>query len=57
MHIHDFYTKLTSETEGGSLFKALRNLSRIEDPKSITDHPEIFATDWGPAWPGLEAAV
>ncbi|MFL6259586.1 MAG: hypothetical protein ACJ76Y_07740 [Thermoanaerobaculia bacterium] len=57
MHIHDFYSKLTSATEESRLFQALRILSRIEDPKSITDHPGIFGADWGPAWPGLEAAV
>jgi hypothetical protein len=57
MHIHDFYSKLMSATEESRLFQALRTLSRIEDPKSITDHPGIFGADWGPAWPGLGAAV
>ena len=57
MHIHDFYSKLTSATEESRLFQALRILSRIEDPKSITDHQGTFVADWGPAWPGLEAAV
>jgi hypothetical protein len=57
MHIHDFYSKLMSATEESRLFQALRTLSRIEDPKSLTDQPRIFEADWGPAWPGLEAAV
>jgi hypothetical protein len=57
MHIHDFYSKLMSATEESRLFQALRTLSRIEDPKSIADHPGIFGADWGPSWPGLEAAV
>jgi hypothetical protein len=57
MHIQDFYSKLTSATEESRLFQALRSLRRIEDPKSLTDHPGIFAADWGPAWPGLGAAV
>jgi|1185.fasta_scaffold173538_2 hypothetical protein len=57
MHIQDFYTKLTSATEESRLFQALRILSGIEDPKSITDDPGTLGLDWGPNWPALEAAV
>jgi hypothetical protein len=46
MHIHDFYSKMTSETEGGSLFQALRNLSSLEDFSVLLDELNI---DW-PAW-------
>lgn len=46
MHIHDFYSKLTSGTEGGSLFKALRNLSSLEDFSVLLDEINI---DW-PTW-------
>ncbi|HEY4561635.1 MAG TPA: hypothetical protein VIJ36_01570 [Thermoanaerobaculia bacterium] len=57
MHIHDFYAKLTSATEESRLFHALRILSRIEDPKSITDDAGTFGADWGPSWPGLGAGT
>ena len=46
MHIHDFYSKLTSGTEGGSLFQALRNLSSLEDFTVLLEQLDI---DW-PAW-------
>jgi len=46
MHIHDFYSKLTSGTEGGSLFAALRNLSSLEDFNVLLDELDI---DW-PTW-------
>jgi len=54
MQIHDFYSKLTSATEESRLFQALRALSQVEDPKSITDDPVVPQTDWA-AWPGLGA--
>lgn len=47
MHIHDFYSKLTSGTEGGSLFAALRNLSLMEDFRALFG----LTLDW-PAWDG-----
>jgi hypothetical protein len=46
MHIHDFYSKLTSGTEGGSLFQALRNLSSLEDFSVLLDEMTV---DW-PIW-------
>ncbi len=49
MHIHDFYSKLTSGTEGGSLFQALRNLSLMEDCQAVLDGIEL--DDW-PNWSG-----
>ncbi len=45
MHIHDFYSKLTSGTEGGKLFQALRNLSLMENLNLMLE------ADW-PAWSG-----
>jgi hypothetical protein len=46
MHIHDFYSKLTSGTEGGSLFQVLRNMRSMEDVRAVLDGIDI---DW-PAW-------
>lgn len=54
MHIHDFYSKLTSATEESRLFQALRNLSQVDNPKSITDDPVVIQTEWS-AWPSLQA--
>lgn len=51
MHIHDFYSKLTSGTEGGSLFQALRNLSSLEDFSVLLDETTV---DW-PLWDGGSA--
>jgi hypothetical protein len=54
MHIHDFYSKLTSATEESRLFQALRTLSLVDNPKSITEDPVVTQTEWA-AWPALEA--
>ncbi|HSU83848.1 MAG TPA: hypothetical protein VLR69_15620 [Thermoanaerobaculia bacterium] len=54
MHIHDFYSKLTSATEESRLFQALRTLSQVDNPKSITEDPVVTQTEWA-AWPSLEA--
>ncbi|HET9208897.1 MAG TPA: hypothetical protein VFR03_00790 [Thermoanaerobaculia bacterium] len=54
MQIHDFYSKLTSATEESRLFQALRTLSQVENPKSITEDPAVVTTDWA-AWPALAA--
>ena len=54
MQIHDFYSKLTSATEESRLFQALRTLSQVENPKSITDDPMTPQTEWA-AWPALAA--
>ena len=45
MHIHDFYSKLTSVTEEGHLFQALRSLSLVEDPKSVVGEDNAMS-DW-----------
>jgi hypothetical protein len=56
MHIHDFYSKLTSATEESRLFQALRALSQVDNPKSITEDPVVIQTEWA-AWPSLEAGA
>jgi hypothetical protein len=53
MQIHDFYSKLTSVTEEGHLFQALRSLSLVEDPKSVAAEDAILS-DWI-AWPPVGA--
>jgi hypothetical protein len=53
MHIHDFYSKLTSATEESRLFQALRTLSRLEDPKAVINpDPNTTNTEWA-AWPAI----
>ena len=47
MHIHDFYSKLTSGTEGGKLFEALRNLRSVESFRLLLE--ATADADW-PAW-------
>ena len=37
MHIHDFYSKLTSVNEECHLFQALRSLRLVEDLNSVAD--------------------
>ena len=54
MQIHDFYSKLTSATEESRLFQALRSLSQVDNPKSITEDPGAVNTEWS-AWPSLQA--
>jgi hypothetical protein len=56
MHIHDFYSKLTSVTEEGHLFQALRNLSRVENPQSIIDGEDTILGEWT-AWPPVDSAT
>jgi hypothetical protein len=53
MHIHDFYSKLTSVTEESGLFQALRTLSQFEDPKHVlsVDGDTTFG-EWA-AWPAM----
>lgn len=53
MQIHDFYSKLTSVTEEGHLFQALRSLSLVEDPKSVVGDDNAMG-DWIP-WPPVGA--
>ena len=56
MHMNDFHLKFTSN-EPGSLFQALRNLSLVDDIKSMfsADGDSVFV-EWLP-WPpmGVEA--
>ncbi|MFL6236297.1 MAG: hypothetical protein ACJ76N_24410 [Thermoanaerobaculia bacterium] len=57
MHIHDFYSKLTSVTEESRLFQALRTLSRVENPKSVFDgDPATTLGEWA-AWPAMAAST
>jgi hypothetical protein len=53
MHIHDFHSKLTSTTEGGPLFEALRSLSGIEDLKTVLNVDPIISGEW-PQWPSMD---
>jgi hypothetical protein len=53
MKIHDFYSKLTSVTEEGHLFEALRTLSRIEDPQQVLyAETDTAMGDWA-VWPPM----
>jgi hypothetical protein len=52
MHIHDFYSKLISGTEGGKLFEALRNLSSMESFHVLLNARE---SEW-PTWSAAVAA-
>ncbi|HSS49170.1 MAG TPA: hypothetical protein VLX28_09495 [Thermoanaerobaculia bacterium] len=51
MHMKDFHLKFTSKNESGSLFQALRDLSLVDDVKSMfsADGDSIFV-EWVP-WP------
>lgn len=60
MHIQAFYRKFTSKGEQGSLFQALRSLSRVDDLKSMFNAEDGNGTifvEWQP-WPpvGVDAA-
>ncbi len=55
MHINDFHSRLVAAEES-PLLQALRALSQVEDPKSLTDQTGILEVDW-PAWPGTGAGV
>jgi hypothetical protein len=55
MHIHDFYSKLTSVTEEDRLFQALRSLSLVEDPSSVVAEDTVL-TDWI-TWPPAGASA
>jgi hypothetical protein len=54
MHIHDFYSKLTSVTEDSRLFQALRTLSLVEDPKHVLSADGDTALGEWAAWPAME---
>ncbi len=54
MHIHDFYSKLTSVTEDSRLFQALRTLSQVEDPRQVLNADgDTPMSEWA-AWPGMD---
>jgi hypothetical protein len=53
MHIHDFYSKLTSGTEGGRLFEALRHLPSMEDVHGLC---KALYSDW-PNWPAAASVA
>jgi hypothetical protein len=55
MHIQDFYARLTTAAEESRLFQALLALSQVEDPKSLTGQPGIFAGPWV-EWPSATEA-
>jgi len=57
MHIHDFYSKLTSGTEGGSLFQALRNLSSLENFNVLLEELNIDWPTWQTSDPGVASAA
>ena len=50
MQIHDFHSKLTSDNEESRLFRALRGLSLVDDPKALADEDSVFV-DWFPWTP------
>ena len=51
MQIRDFNLKFTSTTEQGNLFQALRNLSLVEDFKSMfSGDGDTTMVEWLP-WP------
>lgn len=51
MHIHDFHSKLTSGNEPSVLFQALRNLSLVEDTRSVFEaQSDNILVDWV-SWP------
>jgi hypothetical protein len=53
MKIHDFYSKLTSVTEEGHLFQALRTLSQIEDPQQVLQaDTDTTMSEWA-VWPPM----
>jgi len=53
MKIHDFYSKLTSVSEEGHLFQALRNLSQIEDPQQVLHADTDSAMGEWAVWPPM----
>jgi hypothetical protein len=53
MKIHDFYSRLTSVTEDGHLFQALRTLSQIEDPQQVLNaDTDTTMGEWA-VWPPM----
>jgi hypothetical protein len=54
MFIHDFYSKFISTQEEGTLFKALRRLSLIEDVKSLSGEDADDAAGAWAMWSGAD---
>jgi len=54
MHMKDFHLKFTSKSEPGNLFQALRNLSLVDDIKSMfsSDGGDTIFVEWVP-WPPM----
>ena len=48
MSIHDFYSKLVSESEKNRLFGALRRLSLLPDPKCLSVEDVVGMMGWIP---------
>ncbi|HEY2290244.1 MAG TPA: hypothetical protein VGM86_06020 [Thermoanaerobaculia bacterium] len=57
MHIQDFHARLTTAAEESRLFQALRTLSQVEDPKSLTDRQGLFDAQWDPWPPAMETGA
>jgi hypothetical protein len=55
MHIHDFHSKLTSTSEGGTLFEALRSLSQVEDPQAMFNVDAGSTMGNWATWPPMDA--
>jgi hypothetical protein len=45
MSIHDFYSKLMSGKDEGSLFEALRKLNRVENAMAAEEEPRLWS-EW-----------
>jgi hypothetical protein len=54
MSIHDFYSKLVSESEKSRLFSALRRLSLMPDPKCLNAEQDPSALGGWIPWEGCE---
>jgi hypothetical protein len=57
MHIHDFHAKFVAVNEEDRLFEGLRNLSLVEDLKSLfAGESATISLDWLP-WNSIEASA
>lgn len=57
MHIQDFHARFITAAEESRLFQALRALSQVEDPKSLTGQPGLDMADWAHWPPATEAGA
>ena len=53
MHIKAFYRRFASSNEQGNLFQALRNLSLVDDAKSMFGPMHVEWVTWPPV--GVDA--